>query len=71
MTVHHHPRRAPQFKLVLSDKGGIRILFNGTAVEHATLIEVSTTAALDDVVTSRLTIELRGEPIPVETEWEQ
>jgi hypothetical protein len=70
MTIHRHSPPAPQFKLVMGSKG-IRILFNGTPVEHATLIEVSTTAALDDVVTSRLTIELRGEPIPVETEWEQ
>jgi len=68
MKAHSHPSTPPQFSLVLGRRGA-EIRFRGEVIQHATLVEVSTTAAIDDIVHSRITISL-NEPIPVEMKSE-
>ena len=59
---------APQFRVVFSgtSKGKGRVFFNGVEVQHVRMIDAATTASLNDVVRSRISIELVGEVISVE-----
>lgn len=57
----------PQFTVKTVDGViGSTVSFNGQLVRNVRSVDVSTTISVDDVVRSRITIELVGEPIPVD-----
>lgn len=70
MAVHSPSTAAPQFVVSASGSNGLgigsKVSFNGQEVQNVCRIEVESAIAVDDVVRSRLTIELVGEAILVE-----
>jgi hypothetical protein len=64
MKAESRPLPPPQFTLVVG-RHGTEVRFKGEVVKNATMVEVSTTASVADILHSRITIEL-NEPIPVE-----
>jgi hypothetical protein len=58
----------PQFRVVLPPKGssfGTRLFVNDTEITNLVSVDVSNSAAVDDLVSAAITIRLVGEPVPV------
>lgn len=62
---------APQFRVMVPAGGagahGAEVAFNGQAIRNVLSVEVENVAMVDDLVRSRITIDLIGEPVIVET----
>jgi hypothetical protein len=57
-----------QFRVVLPDAAtsqGTELLVNGQTIRNVVAVKVENGAELDDLLRSRITIDLIGEPIPV------
>jgi hypothetical protein len=68
MNMGDHVPPPPQFQVV-SGQGrrntGAKVFFNGQEIRNVVSVNVQNHAKLDDVWTSTITIQLRGESIPV------
>lgn len=62
------PPPAPQFRVVMQGPRRGMVFFKGEVIANVRMVDVAVTATINDVVRSRISIELVGEVIPVSQE---